>query len=991
MAKIQIRRGTAEQWTEEGTFLSLGELGYETDTNRIKIGNLDDETGELATWPILKYFSYKDVVIQDVRNSILLDDLILHDGLDVQDIGRLVYDQESREVFVYDGDSWVSVSTGQVPTPTLNQVCREGSFTSTPIAAKDFLVSRGTPQLRGSVETEDFKLRSINNATDKFYGVTLKAPDLMRGILNSYELILPLESGETGELLMKGEDNSLIWASPFPYSQLKLKGAFDNEYDLVEAVGDDSTTGDLYLINKFYGFPFATKEEFDAAVGSGQLTPEPDILLLWVDGGSDGGGSWQSLGTFATAEGPQGPEGQQGPIGPQGPYTGDWNITDEYDQNNEFQSGYISGRKEYTDKVDSNFSTVSNNIGTTNDKVDTNRNDIINLQQELENALPSLNRATYNILPPAVSNSSTAGIGYTTSIDTSNNNATVMLPPYGDTTDVYLNAVDKFGVDQHWQTLLDDLEGLDDLLSRKYLLEIRNLDNESYGVFEILSDTSWSGGNATGASATINIKVKVLRSLGIPDTGTAATIKIYSTQSTEVADLDLRYLKKTGASSEISTVKTDFLNGLSVGTLLNVDVDEINARAVTKFVVDTPVISFLPPVEPMLVANRYITTRFNFANGQGLGIISEGYDTPLLRIFGTSDAGVETLGLDIKANGRTFWLNSPQLHQEIPEPTPIQIEEITAEFDLIENTQFVHKYYVDRSLQIYTEGRFFDLDADRNVINGNLNLKKVLSIQSAGDLGDTDALAITVVSGTGPISDVNTEITFSVDVSGDILTSGSQLFANAAHAKFKKVTTDSIILSKEPSDVSHAVTKRYVDNEFSRVKDNNYYVPVGSIMMWLASTPPKGWWFLSGNSFDVKLYPDLHNYLRDNVSTYKSGVMPNWDDQYFVQKGVNSGTDLGGKIGWKTAMPKGEKRIVIKEAGIPPAVYQVKAGPGAGHGSGANLLRPIGSTEAKQSEFLLTAKAGTGEGIHTHTYEGGDNVTRPDSVVGRYIMKGDFK
>ncbi len=36
---IQIRRGTAAEWTSENPVLSSGELGFETDTNKMKVGD----------------------------------------------------------------------------------------------------------------------------------------------------------------------------------------------------------------------------------------------------------------------------------------------------------------------------------------------------------------------------------------------------------------------------------------------------------------------------------------------------------------------------------------------------------------------------------------------------------------------------------------------------------------------------------------------------------------------------------------------------------------------------------------------------------------------------------------------------------------------------------------------------------------------------------------------------------------------------------------
>lgn len=38
-AVIQVKRGTASQWTSANTVLAAGEIGYETDTGKMKVGN----------------------------------------------------------------------------------------------------------------------------------------------------------------------------------------------------------------------------------------------------------------------------------------------------------------------------------------------------------------------------------------------------------------------------------------------------------------------------------------------------------------------------------------------------------------------------------------------------------------------------------------------------------------------------------------------------------------------------------------------------------------------------------------------------------------------------------------------------------------------------------------------------------------------------------------------------------------------------------------
>lgn len=49
ITQIQVRRGTASQWTSSNPTLAAGEWGFETDTNKLKIGN------GTSTWTSLSY------------------------------------------------------------------------------------------------------------------------------------------------------------------------------------------------------------------------------------------------------------------------------------------------------------------------------------------------------------------------------------------------------------------------------------------------------------------------------------------------------------------------------------------------------------------------------------------------------------------------------------------------------------------------------------------------------------------------------------------------------------------------------------------------------------------------------------------------------------------------------------------------------------------------------------------------------------------------
>lgn len=57
VTQIQIRRGTAAQWTSTNPTLAAGEWGYETDTGKVKIGN-----GSTA-WSSLGYTGAGDVTL----------------------------------------------------------------------------------------------------------------------------------------------------------------------------------------------------------------------------------------------------------------------------------------------------------------------------------------------------------------------------------------------------------------------------------------------------------------------------------------------------------------------------------------------------------------------------------------------------------------------------------------------------------------------------------------------------------------------------------------------------------------------------------------------------------------------------------------------------------------------------------------------------------------------------------------------------------------
>jgi hypothetical protein len=73
--RIQVRRGTASQWTSVNPILAAGEMGVESDTNLFKFGNGS------STWTALAYANNSDVAIGEISQDAINAALSLGSGL----------------------------------------------------------------------------------------------------------------------------------------------------------------------------------------------------------------------------------------------------------------------------------------------------------------------------------------------------------------------------------------------------------------------------------------------------------------------------------------------------------------------------------------------------------------------------------------------------------------------------------------------------------------------------------------------------------------------------------------------------------------------------------------------------------------------------------------------------------------------------------------------------------------------------------------------
>ena len=157
---------------------------------------------------------------------------------------------------------------------------------------------------------------------------------------------------------------------------------------------------------------------------------------------------------------------------------------------------------------------------------------------------------------------------------------------------------------------------------------------------------------------------------------------------------------------------------------------------------------------------------------------------------------------------------------------------------------------------------------------------------------------------------------------------------------------------------SNIVTKKFVDDAIAGIGGG---VPVGSIMIWMNSSAPAGWFKLQGGTFDINQYPQLHAYL-ERTAGYSSGRLPSWGGHYPGEYGDHMADPLGTKVGHRTARPAGE------------APYHPNPIPNGN----TRTFNATGGTNAYSN--------GTARPAIT---EGWDNTTRPKTVVVHYIIKHD--
>lgn len=170
VTQIQVRRGTASQWTSTNPTLAAGEWGFETDTGKVKIGN-----GSTA-WTSLSYIGAGDVTltgVQTLTNKTLTAPIItLATNAQTGTTYTLVLTDQSDIVEMNNASSNTLTiplnSSVAFPTGTVITVLQTGAGQTT-LAGAGGVTVNGTPGLKLRAQWSSATL--IKRATDTWVAI----------------------------------------------------------------------------------------------------------------------------------------------------------------------------------------------------------------------------------------------------------------------------------------------------------------------------------------------------------------------------------------------------------------------------------------------------------------------------------------------------------------------------------------------------------------------------------------------------------------------------------------------------------------------------------------------------------------------------------------------------------------------------------------------------------------------------------------------------
>ena len=160
-------------------------------------------------------------------------------------------------------------------------------------------------------------------------------------------------------------------------------------------------------------------------------------------------------------------------------------------------------------------------------------------------------------------------------------------------------------------------------------------------------------------------------------------------------------------------------------------------------------------------------------------------------------------------------------------------------------------------------------------------------------------------------------------------------------------------------------------------------LPTGTIAMWMASSPPSGFFLCRGGRFDHTQHPKLHSFLSANLPGYAAGTLPDYRG-YFPggHGGGGMSASLGGKTKWQTGNPG----LTVNSNGShshTTFMYRNNDNKSGNDGPAQNYLS--GTRKNKGSSNVASNTAGS----HSHSLSGWDGQTQPNAFAVNFMIKRD--
>jgi predicted nucleic acid-binding Zn-ribbon protein len=179
--RMQQRRGTSTQWTNANPVLAAGEIGFETNTNRFKIGD------GVKTWDLLEYFLNVDALDLDTEGFVRDDKVGAAGGVASLNSSGVVPPTQMPETYLNEKiNGYLAEIVGAAPAAlnTLNEISaafnNDPNFADTVAAGLDLKAPKANPVFTGTVTVPSVEAgdSSAKAASTNFVtlGLNLKAP-----------------------------------------------------------------------------------------------------------------------------------------------------------------------------------------------------------------------------------------------------------------------------------------------------------------------------------------------------------------------------------------------------------------------------------------------------------------------------------------------------------------------------------------------------------------------------------------------------------------------------------------------------------------------------------------------------------------------------------------------------------------------------------------------------------------------------------------------